>query len=165
MANNIWFTSDTHFRHSNIIGYCGRPFSSVEEMDETLIENWNSVVKEGDKIYHLGDVYMPKGYKKNDEDSLFKKLNGTKILILGNHDLGKDQLLLKYFKRIHAYRILKEHGIMLSHVPVHFDSINKKVKINVHGHTHDRGSPIGPYKSVCVELTNYKPIHLDEIKC
>jgi calcineurin-like phosphoesterase family protein len=130
-------------------------------MDETLIERWNSVVKPTDKIYHLGDVYFPK--YKSESDMLFKRLNGTKVLILGNHDAGKDQLLLKYFSRIYSWRFLKEFGLLLTHVPIHESSLSSKLKWNIHGHTHDKGSPEGPYKSVCVELTNYTPVPIEEV--
>jgi len=156
---NIFVTSDTHFHHSNIIKYCNRPFVSSYEMDEELIKNWNSVVASSDKVYHLGDVYFPK--YKNEGEMLFSRLNGTKVLILGNHDKGKDQNLLKYFSRIYVWRFLKEFGLLLTHVPVHQDSISSKLKYNVHGHTHDRGSPKGPYRSACVELNNYTPVPIE----
>jgi len=55
MKRNIWFTSDTHFNHRNIIGYAQRPFESVEEMNEVMIERWNASVRGEDTIYHLGD--------------------------------------------------------------------------------------------------------------
>ena len=57
-AKHIWVTSDTHFNHANIIKYCNRPFSSVEEMNETIIANWNKVVSQGDTVYHLGDFAL-----------------------------------------------------------------------------------------------------------
>lgn len=154
-TRSIYVTSDTHFHHANIIKYCNRPFSNTYEMDETMIERWNSVVKTQDKVYHLGDVYL--GKYKNESDQLFSRLNGTKVLILGNHDTGKDQVLLKHFSRVYAYRILPEFGLFLSHVPVHQDSIQRRCKFNLHGHTHDKGSPPGPYKSACVELHDYTP--------
>lgn len=152
---NIFVTSDTHFHHGNIIKYCNRPFADSFEMDETLIQNWNSVVKQGDKVYHLGDVYMPK--YKDEGSMLFQRLNGTKVLILGNHDKGKDQLLLRYFSRIYMWRFLKEFGLLLSHVPVHPSSISEKLKWNVHGHIHNKESPEGRYKNACVEVNNYTP--------
>lgn len=152
---NIFITSDTHFHHGNIIKYCNRPYKDSFEMDEALISNWNSVVRHEDKVYHLGDVYMPK--YKNESDMLFRRLNGTKVLILGNHDKGKDQNLLKYFSRIYMWRFLKEFGLLLSHVPVHKDSLSSKLNWNVHGHIHNKPSPEGPYKNACVEMNNYTP--------
>lgn len=161
MSQNIFFISDTHWHHSNIIKYCNRPFTSVEEMDEKMVQNWNSVVKPSDKVYHLGDVYFP---KKANSELFFSRLNGTKVLILGNHDNGKDQTLLKVFKRVYAYRILPELGLFLSHVPIQKDSINRRCKWNLHGHTHDKGSPEGPYKSACVELIDYTPIAYESLE-
>lgn len=159
---DIWLISDTHFNHSNIIKYCDRPFKTVKEMDWEMVERWNSVVKPGDKVYHLGDVYMnaSKGYITN----LLHHLNGRKRLILGNHDNGKDQNLHRYFEKILMWRMFPEFGLLLSHVPVHESSLSSKGLTNVHGHTHINGSPEGPYKSVCVELINYTPINIEELR-
>ena len=79
----IYFISDTHFYHSNIIKYFNRHFKDVNEMNETIINNWNSIIKEDDTIYHLGDFCL-----SNDDEikSIFNRLNGNKILIRGNHD-------------------------------------------------------------------------------
>lgn len=76
----IWFTSDTHFNHANIIKYCNRPFSSIQEMNETIINNWNSVVTKDDTVYHLGDFAFGK------VNEFANKLNGKIVLIKGNHD-------------------------------------------------------------------------------
>ena len=78
---NYWFTSDTHFYHWGIIIYCGRPFKSVNEMNEKLIRNWNSVVKEDDVVFHLGDFGWKLASKK-----FLSRLNGDIIKIKGNHD-------------------------------------------------------------------------------
>lgn len=79
----IYFISDTHFYHSNIIKYSNRPFKDVNEMNETIINSWNSVVKNDDTVYHLGDFCL----SSDDEiKSIFNMLNGNKILIRGNHD-------------------------------------------------------------------------------
>ena len=87
---DIWLISDTHFGHENILGFRhggrdgplirGSRFSSVEEMDEAMIENWNKTVKPGDKIYHLGDVFFG---PKDEFIKKWKRLNGQKRLILG----------------------------------------------------------------------------------
>jgi calcineurin-like phosphoesterase family protein len=76
----IFFTSDSHFGHANIIKYCNRPFSSVAEMDREMIEQWNKVVTMYDTVYHLGDFCF------SAHAPYFNQLNGNKFLILGNHD-------------------------------------------------------------------------------
>ena len=80
---NVFFTSDLHFFHKNIIRFDNRPFTSVEEMNETLIRNWNRKVKKDDLVYILGDISWG-----NDEETcaIFARLNGRKVLIKGNHD-------------------------------------------------------------------------------
>lgn len=76
----IWFTADSHLGHQNIIKYCNRPFQNVDEMDETIINNWNSVVKPEDHVYHLGDFSFGNPLKYSF------RLKGKKFLIKGNHD-------------------------------------------------------------------------------
>jgi calcineurin-like phosphoesterase family protein len=158
--SNIFVVSDTHFCHENIIGYCGRPFHDVHHMDEMMVQNWNKVVSQNDKVYHLGDVYLSKAPRAKE---LLKRLNGTKVLILGNHDNGRDQLLHAIFTRIYAYRFLPDTKLFLSHVPSHVGSI-KEGFINVHGHIHNNPSPPGPYFNACVEHHNYAPINIERIK-
>ena len=80
----IWFTSDTHWNHANIIKYCKRPFANVEEMDDALISNWNAVVDKGDHVYHLGDFCWG---KRDGWIKYLKLLNGNIHIIKGNHDL------------------------------------------------------------------------------
>lgn len=163
MSRNIWVTSDTHFGHDNIIQYCMRPFANSEIMDECLVENWNSVVKDEDIVYHLGDVYMG----INGRDSL-AKLKGRKRLILGNHDNGKDQFLHKTFQKIMVWRMFPEFGLLLTHVPVSYTTLgepgNDRVLTNIHGHIHQNKSPMGRYRNVCVEQTDYTPINIEELR-
>src|SRR5258708_12137402 len=89
----VYFTSDTHFGHANIIRYCDRPFATVEEMDEAMIANWNAVVGRGDDVWHLGDF----GWSRDATRirSIFHQLNGRKRLVIGNHD-GKEVLDLPW---------------------------------------------------------------------
>jgi len=161
-VKNTFVISDTHFGHHNIIQYCQRPFASAEDMDEIMVQRWNEVVKTGDKVYHLGDVYMSRG--NGNADRILARLNGTKVLILGNHDNAKDQTLQRHFKRIYAYRFLPDFQVTLSHIPVEENSIQRRTILNLHGHTHDKGSPRGPYRCACVELTGYKPVALEELR-
>ena len=83
-GNKVYFTSDTHFYHSNIIGFCKRPFKNVEDMNETLIENWNRVVGQDDIVFHLGDFCLEGSHEWT---KILNRLNGKIYLILGNHDL------------------------------------------------------------------------------
>lgn len=81
--SNIFITSDTHFGHNNIIKFCKEPFTSIEQRDQVLIQNWNKKVGVNDLIYHLGDVTW---YNKNKYKQIHQRLNGVKVLIIGNHD-------------------------------------------------------------------------------
>ena len=164
--SDIWLTSDTHFFHENIIKYCGRPFSCAEEMNEVLVQNWNKVVKPGDKVYHLGDVWMGKA-SHGERSALMNRLNGKKRLIVGNHDDIPYLSSGAWFEKVLMWRVFREFNMVLTHVPIHQDSIQERIVlnggVNVHGHTHNNGSPKGPYKCVCVELTNYTPVHIEEV--
>lgn len=79
---NIYFTSDLHFGHKNVIPYCNRPYKDLEEMHEAIITIWNETVKEGDTVYVLGDFSLNKRWSQD----ITPLLNGNKILISGNHD-------------------------------------------------------------------------------
>ena len=92
--SKTYLVSDTHFNHSNIIKYCSRPFSNIEEMNKVIIDNWNNIVDKEDTVYHLGDF----GFGTKEElKEIFDKLNGKKYLIMGNHDrrVGK-----KYYEEL-----------------------------------------------------------------
>ena len=158
---NIWVVSDTHFNHENIIRYCGRPFANAEEMNLSLIDKWNSVVKPHDIVYHLGDVYIGKPDKVR---GILPLLVGRKRLILGNHDNIADGILHKHFEKILVWRQFKDFGVTLSHIPLHEGSLNDRFPINVHGHIHEKLVDDPRYVNVSVEHTNYGLINLEEIK-
>lgn len=165
---DIWVISDTHFGHQNIIDYCDRPFRTHHEMDQCMVDNWNSVVKPGDKVYHLGDVYMGSGEYAWE---ILKRLHGQKRLILGNHDDAKNKVLTKWFQKINLWRVWNDHKLMMTHVPVNpmqlrrSESLEEPIRyVNIHGHIHNNPSPEGPYRCVCVEQINYTPIHIEELR-
>lgn len=157
-----WVVADTHFDHFNIIEYTGRPFSSVEEMNKTMIDNWNRVVKPEDTVYHLGDFSYGRGSEENIA-SIVEQLNGDIILIKGNHDNKTRQWYLKagfkdFYGGIEKYT---EH-IYLSHSPLN----NLKAPIvNIHGHIHEKNPYRENYYCVCVEQAcmNYTPRNLDKM--
>lgn len=128
-----FFISDTHFGHKNILEYekDARPFKTVEEMNECIIERWNSVVKPKDIVYHLGDFAFGK-----HNISIAEHLNGDKRLIIGNHDIYPTVEYLKYFSKL--YGVLFWKRCILSHVPVHPSGIGNRYMLNVHGHTHSK---------------------------
>lgn len=78
-----FFTSDTHFWHRNILKYSNRPFDSVEDMNEAIIANWNEAVSSEDTVYHLGDVALGPW---SEWEAVLSRLNGYKILVVGNHE-------------------------------------------------------------------------------
>lgn len=82
----IFFTSDLHFGHKNIIKFCNRPWDTTEEMDEALIANWNSVVGDNDIVFDLGDFAFATNRRWKD---ILERLNGRHYLILGNHEINK----------------------------------------------------------------------------
>lgn len=172
MSRDIWIVSDTHFSHSSILNFTDsntglkvRPeFDNVEQMDECMIENWNSVVKAGDIVYHLGDVTFG---DKEKFKSMWPKLQGSKRLIVGNHDDIKFLSSGGFFKKVGMWRMFPEFGLLMSHVPLHLSSMYRhslgRPLFGIHGHIHQHSSPIGPYRNVCVEKTNYCPVNIETL--
>lgn len=180
MSRNIWVVSDTHFNHKNILtfrdsttGELVRDFKDVEEMNEHMIERWNSVVKQGDIVYHLGDVMFG---DKEEFKKMWPRLAGSKRLCLGNHDDGKFLGSGGFFQKIGLWRMFPEFGLMLSHTPQHTSNLLRlndrngkypddcETLLNVHGHIHQNKSPDGPYKNVSVEAINYTPVNIEELR-
>ena len=164
---NCWLISDMHFGHANIIKFTrhdGTPlrnFASVEEMDEHMIDNWNSVVNAKDRVYMLGDVVI-----NRKSLHVLGRLNGRKVLIKGNHDIFPSEEYLAYVDDVRGYHVLD--GMLLSHIPVHPDSLSR-FGCNIHGHLHYREvlieNVVDPrYFNVSVERVNYTPISFEECK-
>lgn len=155
----IFVISDTHFGHAAIINYCKRPFTSVEEMNEFMVKQWNETVKDEDIVYHLGDVYFGPATGKD----ILPRLRGRKRLLLGNHDDGKDILLHKTFQKIGLWRMFREMGVLLTHVPIHETSLQDLV--NVHGHIHNnQPTPSSRHFNVSVEMINYTPVSIETFR-
>lgn len=174
----LWVSSDLHLWHENIIRYGGRPFKNVNEMNEALRENHNSLVKPSDHWYFLGDLTMLRGGGKvpNLVINEMKKWHGHKRIILGNHDHLKPETYSIIFEKIRGTGQWMD-GILFSHYPVHPTSIGR-AQACVHGHIHQNPSPppvmqldkstqrvkYKPYINVSVEAIGYKPISLEQIK-
>lgn len=157
---NDYLISDLHFHHRNIIEYTGRPFKDVEEMNETLIKNWNSVVKRGDRVFLLGDVFF---CSQELAHQIKRRLNGDVYLFLGNHDKHSKQ----WFKDIGFIEVFDKPFIMhnkyiISHKPL---EVNFGDLVNVHGHVHNRTLPdTSRYCNVSVEEINYTPILFNKVR-
>jgi len=176
MSGDIWVISDTHFHHENILKFTnksgslirGAKFSNVNEMDEFILDRWNSIVKAGDIVYHLGDVMMG---PKEKFMAFWPRLTGSKRLIVGNHDDIKFLSSGGFFKKVLMWRMFPEYGLLLSHVPLHPHSLYRgdrddpetTIITNCHGHIHNNPSPPGPYFNASVENIDYTPIHIETI--
>lgn len=132
---NIFFTSDTHFGHRNIIEYCNRPFTSVEDMDDSMVETWNKTVSHGDVVYHLGDMAF------HNYDHI-KRLKGIIKLVPGNHDHERSKhvfpLVNEVLPEVHYLKIDKERRFVLCHYP--FESWRREYPYHLHGHMHGTGT-------------------------
>ena len=153
-----YLIGDPHWDHENIIKYSSRPFSTVEEMNRAIINNWNNVVNPEDTVYLVGDISM-----KRSSLSLLSELKGRKILIKGNHDVWKLKDYLPYFEDIRAYTVYD--NVIISHIPI-YKGPSERFKGNIHGHLHEKrvmiGDKIDPwYYNVSVEQINYTPMLLE----
>jgi calcineurin-like phosphoesterase family protein len=185
----IFFTADTHFNHGGIIKSCNRPFVNYEEMNETLIANWNSKIDVLDYVYHLGDVIW-KGNRQQIEEIIYR-LNGKIHIIKGNHDHSKQ---VKYLEGCKNVAWVKDYFELK--VDNTFDEIDNLMKTNgssfssnieklfilfhysmrtwnkshygsyhLYGHSHGNleHCPIESSMDVGVDVHNYFPISLEEV--
>jgi len=175
-CQKVFFTSDTHFFHDNIIKYCNRPFASVEQMNEDLIILWNNVIPEDGIVFHLGDVAM--SYKKFSITPLLERLNGTIHLIIGNHD-RKEIRSNKRFKsvserlEIYVTDPELEYGmqhVVMDHYPMIAWPASHKGSWQLFGHVHGGLSNKGVINhkptqlDVGVDCNNYSPFTWQDIK-
>ena len=173
-ASDIWFTSDHHFDHRNILKFTGddgnliRPgfgntigveptTENLTQMNEFMVERWNASIKPGDKVYHLGDFCM----KADSAEKFAKRLHGKKRLIPGNHDPIKE--VARWFEKVQLWRIFKDEGFVCTHIPIRPEQFRHKVALNVHGHLHQNVIQDPLYKNICVEVTDYAPLHIDDL--
>lgn len=170
----IWITSDTHYGHKNIMKHCNRPFENVNEMDEKLIENWNSVVKNTDTVYHLGDFSFHRSDWRPDQHIL-ARLHGTKHLIVGNHDSAQfmrkcqewesvtDGLLELSLPSSTLGREGSHLHFVLSHYPMREWNGFYHGSYHLFGHVHGKMKPYCRSMDVGVDTNNFMPYSLDEI--
>ena len=164
-STKIFFTSDFHAKHSNIIKFCNRPYKSSEEMTKILIENWNFIIKPNDIVFNLGDFIWSGSW-----NSILEQLNGNIYLILGNHD-RKDfkNSYMNYLKGVYdQLTLLIDNKIVyLNHFPyLCFPKNHYQLFGHVHlsqnkndGDDFERCSYLLPNQyDVGVDLNNFIPI-------
>lgn len=169
----IYYTSDLHLGHANIIRLCNRPFENVEEMDKAIIDNFNQVVNSNDDVYILGDVIYKSG--KRPEEYL-RQLNGKKHLIVGNHDgtiLKNSESTFKYLETINKLATIQDEGhqVILCHYPMAEWEGFFRGSIHLYGHVHNNEENaarkimknIPNAFNVGVDIWDFKPVTLKEI--
>lgn len=157
----IYFTADTHYGHENILKYATRPFENVNQMDKVLIRNHNEVVTKEDVVYFLGDFSLKSARYLDYYESILNKLNGRKVLILGNHDeLSPFQYIKVGFESVHTS--LELSGLILIHDPA-IASMDK-TKEFLCGHVHGLFTKCGNAFNVGVDVWGYRPITLEQIQ-
>jgi calcineurin-like phosphoesterase family protein len=172
-----WFTSDTHFGHANIIKYCQRPFATADQMNNTLIRNWNSRVKADDQVFHVGDFcfYNTKDHGEGVRmvwTDWWKLLNGHKVLIRGNHDRNNSAKspIQNMVIELGGLRIGLCHRpqAAIRELPLTGEGA---VDLIICGHVHNswksclykQPMQVLPMINVSVEMWKYAPVSLSEI--
>lgn len=182
--SRTWFISDTHFGHANIIGFCNRPFASVEEMDAVMIVRWNETVAYGDTVYHLGDLCLG-GIE--EAAGYLRRLNGQIHILQGNHD-GRWWSYLSGYRSAGLGRVTRCLPIEMLSLPAYSrDGVHPRTLVLCHyplasweskthgawhlyGHVHNNPEPdgrplpsLGLALNVSVELTDYRPLSLEQV--
>lgn len=166
----IYYISDTHFGHENVIRFCDRPFDSVETMNAALIANWNRKVNGNDTVYILGDMF----FRCADPESILQQLKGKKRVIVGNHD-GSWMTKLdasRYFESVDVMleTSVDNYGVTLCHYPLLTWRHAKKTYM-IHGHIHsDTSSDFWPLLkarervlNAGADINRYEPVTLEEL--
>lgn len=153
----IYFTSDLHLDHANIIKYCQRPFYSIGEMNAALIANWNARVTPDDTVYLLGDFALT---SRERIAELRDALNGSIVLVLGNHDRSAAAMRECGFEEAHAAQreMIGGRMVYMSHIPDY--GIRG---LHLCGHVHTDWKRYGDIINVGVDQWNFRPVTLEEL--
>lgn len=163
--SNIFFTSDTHYGHTKVIEYVGRPFADTQKMDEAMIARWNAVVRPGDLVYHLGDFSLTRPDKAVE---IARRLTGNKYLVFGNHDkqLRKDVGFIGcwIWSRDLAQIEVGDQKITLCHYAMRAWNQSHRGAWQLFGHSHGNLTVTGRSADVGVDCWNYTPVAFEELK-
>jgi calcineurin-like phosphoesterase family protein len=169
----FYITSDTHFGHKNILEYSDRPFSDVNEMDEYMIDSWNSVVSPQDIVFHLGDFAF---LRPNRVIEILSRLSGTIYFVYGNHDrVMRNPIVTDYSKQTKKIRYAadvfeckyKKDYLFMSHYAHRIWNRSHRGSIHFYGHSHGSIASLGRSMDVGVDSkdmdSNYAPFLLDDV--
>lgn len=175
-VKKVWFTADTHFGHKNVIKYCNRPYETVNQMNNALIENWNNSVEPEDVVFHLGDFAF-----LQDSTEIINALNGKIYLIPGNHDkqiVGQSNNVFNPPDGLTTkFRIMEplldvdiqvedeKLRLVLCHYAMRVWNKSHYGAIHLYGHSHGTlpDDPNSLSMDVGVDCHNYSPISLDDV--
>src|SRR4051794_11381362 len=158
----VWFTSDNHFGHAGARGFYRRPFQSVVEMDQRMVENWNAVVQPEDEVWHLGDFAVRQPPER--VRWLLTALNGRKHLIAGNNDDAHVTSCAEWAS-VQSYMetVVDGRTLILCHYPFRTWRDMGKGAINLHGHSHGRLKPMPRQFDVGVDAWDFRPVTLAQV--
>lgn len=151
-----FFTSDQHFNHTNIISYCNRPYNSIEEMNESIINNHNEVVGKNDIVIHAGDFAFV-NYKSQAE-KIFKRLNGNHIYLKGNHDRWMPKCTQYIWKKI-----INKKYITICHYAMRVWPGSHYGGWQLYGHSHGNLTSMKNQYDIGVDNNNYYPVSFDQL--
>ncbi len=166
----VFFIADTHFGHKNVLKLCNRPFDTIEQMNETIIENWNRRVAGRDSVYVLGDMF----FRCEDPEAILRRLHGKKHLIIGNHDSSWINKMDtgRYFQSVELMEVISDgaHAMTLCHYPL-LSWKHSKTSYMIHGHIHantdmDFWPLIATREKLLnagVDLNGFQPVPFDEL--
>lgn len=172
--HNVFFTSDSHFQHKNIIKYVNRPFPTVRDMDSALLKNWNAVVGKKDYVFHAGDFCFG---SKSSWAYLLDALNGVKYLAAGNHDKSITPDKFVDVQQRFSIRILGDpemesdgQRIVVDHYPMLSWYQSHRGSWQLYGHVHGGFSNKGDIRTtpnqldIGVDVHDFTPISYEEVK-
>jgi calcineurin-like phosphoesterase family protein len=159
---DIWFTSDNHFGHANIVEYCKRPFADADEMDEAMVERWNKVVKPGDLVYHLGDFMMGPNIAERVK-AMRKRLQGDIFIVLGNHDRGPGIYLAAGFQKAVRSWLCNDGKVGLINMRHRPPRAPGGDMLHLCGHVHEKWKRQDNVINVGVDVWNFTPVSLDTL--
>lgn len=160
----VYFTADSHFNHYNILCHCNRPFENLAEMDEALIDNWNSVVGKGETVYHLGDFAFSTA---NAASKYLQRLNGKVHLILGNHDKRSIRRCPDFASQQKLLEVtIRGQRITLCHYAMRSWNCSCHGAWQLYGHSHGKlaDDPNSRSLDVGVDSWNFTPVSFEQVE-